>query len=448
MESWWVRSLPRGLRRRLEGRASGQRVIVNTIWLSADHVYRLAISMVVSVWMMRYLGPQQFGQISFALAFVALFSGFSNLGLDGVIVRDLVRARHTMEETLGSAWILKFVGAGIALVLATAAISWLRPDDTLGIWLVFLFAGAFLFQSLDVLDMWFRSSLRSRLSVIPKTITVTVAALGKSGLILAGAPLIAFAWMGVAEAMLGSFALLAMYIWLGGNLRTWRIQADRVRALTREGLPLALSAMVVILYMRIDQVMLGEMLDDEAVGMYTAAMRISEIFYFIPNVLVMSIAPVLVRARESGESIYLARVEQMFSSIAIAAILIAIPMSMLARPLIALILGPDFISAAPVLQVHIWALLFVALGIASAQYLLLEGQNNISLQRTTIGAVVNVGLNLLWIPRYGIVGAAWASLIAYGVAACFLFQNVTSRKCLNLMLKSLIWPRAVAALWR
>jgi len=448
MDSWWVKLLPTVLRHRFEGRISAQRVMTNAFWLSSDHVYRLAISVVVSVWMMRYLGPQQFGQISFALAFVALFSGFSNLGLDGVIVRDLVKTPHAVDDILGSAWILKFVGSGIALLLSTAAISWLRPDDALGMWLVFLFAGAFLFQSLDVIDMWFRSSLRSRLSVIPKTIAVSVAALGKSGLILAGAPLIAFAWMGLAEAMLGGFALLAMFIWLGGNLRTWRIQADRVRALTREGLPLALSSMVVILYMRIDQVMLGEMLNDKAVGMYTAAMRISEIFYFIPNVLVMSLAPALVQARESGESVYLARVRQMFSSIAIAAILIAIPMSMLAGPLIALILGPDFISAAPVLQVHIWALLFVALGIASAQYLLLEGQNNISLQRTAMGAVVNVGLNLLWIPRYGIIGAAWASLIAYGVATFFLFQNVVSRRCLYLMLRSLIWPRAVAGLWR
>jgi len=448
MDSWWVKLLPTVLRHRFEGRISAQRVMTNAFWLSSDHVYRLAIGVVVSVWMMRYLGPQQFGQISFALAFVALFSGFSNLGLDGVIVRDLVKTPHAVDDILGSAWILKFVGSGTALLLATAAISWLRPDDPLGIWLVFLSAGAFLFQSLDVIDMWFRSSLRSRLSVIPKTITVTVAALGKSGLILAGAPLIAFAWMGLAEAMLGGFALLAMFVWLGGNLRTWRIQADRVRALAREGLPLALSSMVVILYMRIDQVMLGEMLDDEAVGMYTAAIRVSEIFYFIPNALVMSIAPVLVQARESGESIYLARVEQMFSSIAIPAILIAIPMSMLAGPLISLVLGPDFISAAPVLQVHIWALLFVALGIASGQYLLLEGQNSISLQRTAMGAVVNVGLNLLWIPRYGVLGAAWASLIAYGVATFFLFQNVVSRKCLYLMLRSLISPKAVAGLWR
>ncbi|RPI65946.1 MAG: flippase, partial [Geobacteraceae bacterium] len=117
-------------------------------------------------------------------------------------------------------------------------------------------------------------------------------------------------------------------------------------------------------------------------------------------------------------------------------------------PLISLVLGPDFISAAPVLQVHIWALLFVALGIASGQYLLLEGQNSISLQRTAMGAVVNVGLNLLWIPRYGVLGAAWASLIAYGVATFFLFQNVVSRKCLYLMLRSLISPKAVAGLWR
>jgi polysaccharide transporter, PST family len=397
--------------------------------------------------MARYLGPQQFGQISFAIAFVALFSGFSNLGLDTVIIRNLVRTPDSTEEILGSAWVLKFVGSCSALLLATVAIVLVRPGDTLSIWLVCLSAGAFLFQSVDIIEMWLRSSLRSRFSVISKTISVTVAAMGKSGLILAGAPLIAFAWMGLAEAMLGSFALLAMYIRLGGNLRTWRVHAVRVKAMATEGLPLTLSAMVVILYMRIDQVMISEMMNDAAVGTYAAATKISEAFYFIPQSLVMSLAPVLVQAKESGEAVYLAKVEQMFSIVAVTAVLIAVPMSILARPLITLILGHDFESAAPVLQVHIWALIFVALSIASGHYLAIEGQNSISLQRTAAGAAVNIGLNLLWIPRYGIMGAAWASLIAYAVATCFLFQSMASRKCLNMMVKSLR-PRSVGVLWQ
>ena len=448
MDSWWVRLLPAVLRHRFEGRIATQRVMTNAFWLSSDHVYRLSISVVVNVWMARYLGPHQFGQLSFATAFAALFSGLSTLGLDNLIVRDLARAPHTSQETMGSAWVIKFVGSGTAFILAIAVIWLIRPDDTLSFWLVFLFASVFMFQSADVIDMWFRSSLRSRLSVIPKTIAITAGALGKSGLILAGAPLIAFAWMGLAEAVVGCGALLATFIWLGGDLMAWQVQAKRIRDLVREGAPLALSAMVIILYMRIDQVMLGEMLDDEAVGIYTAATRISEVFYFIPSAFVMSLAPVLVQAREADGSIYLARVEEMFSIVAIGAILIAVPISIFANPLIKFVFGPNFTSAAPVLQVHIWALVFAALGVASGQYLLLEGLNSILLQRTALGAAVNVMLNILWIPQYGIVGAAWASLIAYGIATCFLFQNVVSRRCLNLMVRGLFYPRAIAALWR
>jgi PST family polysaccharide transporter len=296
--------------------------------------------------------------------------------------------------------------------------------------------------------MWFRSSLRSKHSVIPKTIAITAGALGKSSLILVGAPLIAFAWMGLAEAVVGSVALLGAFIWLEGDLKSWRIHSGRVRVLVKEVFPLALSAMVIILFMRIDQVMLGEMLDNEAVGIYTAATRISEVFYFIPTAFVMSLVPVLVQAREANGSIYLTRVEEMFSIVAIGAILIALPISIIASPLITFVFGPNFTSAAPVLQVHIWALVFASLGVASGQYLLLEGLNSILLQRTALGAAVNVMLNFLWIPQYGIVGAAWASLIAYGIATCFLFQNVVSRRCLKLMVRGLFYPRALAALWR
>lgn len=448
MDSWWVRLLPAVLRRRFEGRLAAQRVMMNALWLSSDHVYRLSITVVVNVWMARYLGPQQFGQLSFATAFAALFSGLSTLGLDNVVVRDLARAPHTKELTLGSAWLIKFAGSGAAFILAIAVILWMRPDDALSFWLVFLFACVFLFQSVDVIDMWFRSSLKSRLSVIPKLVAITVGALGKSGLILAGAPLIAFAWMGLAEAVVGSVALLGVFVWLGGELKAWRIHSGRVYALLREAFPLALSAMVIIVYMRIDQVMLGEMLNDEAVGMYTVATKISEVFYFIPSAFVMSLVPALVQARESDGANYLVRVEEMFSIVAIGSVFIAVPISMFAAPLIKFLFGPNFNSAAPVLQVHIWALVFAALGVASGQYLLLEGLNGILLQRTALGAAVNVMLNVLWIPRYGIVGAAWASLIAYGIATCFLFQNVVSRRCLNLMVRSLFYPRMIAVLWR
>jgi PST family polysaccharide transporter len=448
MDSWWVKLLPAVFRRRFESRIAAQQVIANTFWLSSDYVFRLSIGVVVNVWMARYLGPQQFGQLSFATAFAGLFAAFSTLGLDVVIVRDLAKSPHAKAVTLGSAWILKFLGSIAAIVLAVTAIAWIRPDDGLSFWLVFLFASVFLFQSADVIDMWFRSSLRSKLSVIPKTIAITAGALGKSSLMLVGAPLIAFAWMGLAEAVVGSVALLGAFIWLEGDLKSWRIHFGRVRELLKEVFPLALSAMVIILYMRIDKIMLGELLDDEAVGLYTAATKIFEVLYFIPSAFVMSLGPALVRARESDAGNYLARVEEMFSVVAIGTILIALPISVFANPLITFIFGPNFTSAAPVLQIHIWALVFSALGVASGQYLLLEGFNSIILQRTALGAAVNILLNVLWIPRYGIVGAAWASLIAYGIATCFLFQNVASRRCLNLMVKSVFYPRVFAALWR
>jgi len=448
MDSWWVRLLPSVLRRRFEGRIAAQRVMMNAFWLSSDHVYRLSVSVVVNVWMARYLGPQQFGQLSFAAAFVALFSGLSTLGLDNVIVRDLARAPHTKELTLGSAWLIKFLGSAAAFILAIAVILWIRPDDALSFWLVVLFAGAFMFQSVDVVDMWFRSALKSRLSAVPKMVAITAGALGKSGLILAGAPLIAFAWMGLAEAVVGSVALLGVFMWLGGELKAWRIHSGRIWVLMKDAFPLALSAIVIIVYMRIDQVMLGEMLNDEAVGMYTVATKISEVFYFIPSAFVMSLVPALVQARESDGANYLVRVEEMFSIVAIGAVLIAVPISVFANPLIQFVFGPNFTSAAPVLQIHIWALVFAALGVASGQYLLLEGLNGILLQRTALGAAVNILLNVLWIPRYGIVGAAWASLIAYGIATCFLFQNVVSRRCLNLMVRGLLYPRMLAVLWR
>jgi PST family polysaccharide transporter len=194
-----------------------------------------------------------------------------------------------------------------------------------------------------------------------------------------------------------------------------------------------------MLYMRIDQVMLGAMLGNEAVGIYSAAVRVSELWYVVPASIVASIAPAIVTAREAGPVVYKQKLEQLFRAMVLISYAVTVPMFLVSQPLVVLIFGAEYAAAGPVLAVHVWASLFVALGIASSQYLLLEGLNHVSLQRTAVGAVANVLLNLAWIPRYGALGAAFATLISYAIANFFLLQSPATRYCLGMMLRAL-WP--------
>lgn len=400
------------MRNKLDGRHQLQMSIANTGWLFVDRLVRMGVGLFVSIWVARYLGPEQFGLLSYATAITALFGVLAGLGLDGIVVRDLVRMPEDRDQLLGTAFVLKCMAGLAAFMLSLVATALLRPVDTLTFWLVGIIAAGSIFQALDAIDFWFQSRVEARYVVYAKNMAFLVASGVKVGLILAEAPLIAFAWIALGEIALGAGGLLAAYKWQGHELRTWRPTARRAGVLLRESWPLVLSGAAVIVYMKIDQIMLGEMLGNEAVGLYTSATRISEIWYFIPTAIVASVSPAIIRAKKDNPQLYQERMASLLRLMVALPLAIAVPMTFLADGVIHVLFGKAFAGAGDVLAIHIWAAVFVFLGVAQQPWVLNEGLSKFLMRRTLLGAVINVGLNLVLIPVNGIRGAAIATLIS------------------------------------
>jgi PST family polysaccharide transporter len=426
----------------LSGRPLVAAVLGNAGWLLAEKAVRLLVGVAVSAWVARYLGPDRFGALSYAFALVALIAVVANAGLDAIVVREIARDPARREAVLGSAFAIKLAGAGLGVAAALGAALLLRePGDALP-WLVLPAALVLAFQAFDTVDLWFQSQLKARQAVLARNAAFLLIVAFKAALVLAAAPLWAFAWAALLEAALTAAALALAYRLNGERLRAWRVEAPRVGALLREGWPLMAAGLMVAIYMRIDQVMLGAMAGAEAVGVYSAAVFLSEPWYLIPMAVVGSAAPALARWRDADPALYERRLVQLFRGLLIAALAIALVVSLGSDLLVRLVFGERFSAAAPVLAVHAWAAIFVALGVASSQFLVLEGLARVSLHRTLAGAVLNVVLNLLWIPKYGALGCAWATLLSSATATFFLFHTAGTRRCLALMLCALRPSRA------
>lgn len=409
----------------------------NTGWLLGEKILRLAVGLIVGALTVRYLGPEQFGLLSYALAFVTLVSVLANLGLDAIVVRDIARNPHARDAILGSAFVLRAAGALVAVGGAAAAGALLDTAAPGLRLLAFVTALSLVFQALDPIDVWFKSQLRARVAVIARNAAFVIASGARLLLIWAEAPLLGFAFMITAEAALSALALLIAYRTEGNRLRDWRPDYPMMRELARQGWPLMLAGLMVSLYMRIDQVMLGQMAGTQALGLYSAAVLLSEPLHFVPMAIVASAAPVLAHWHRSDPALFHARMEELFRVLLLIAAAMALPISLLSRPLAELLFGPEFRDAGPVLAVHVWSSVFVALGVASSQYLVLEDLTRVSAQRTLVGAALNIMLNFFWIPAYGALGCAWATLISYATASLFLFHTPSSRRCLALMARAL-----------
>jgi len=426
MNALWTKYLPRSISQHLEDRHNLQKIISNTSWLFADKVLRLGVGLIVGVWVARYLGPEQFGLLSYATAFVALFAAIASLGLDSIAVRDIVREPAHVGEILGTVFSLRLAGSLATLVLTVTCVSLMKPAEPLMRWLILIIAGGTVFQAFDTIDYWFQSQVQSRFTVIAKNAAFLFTTLIKIGLLLIKAPLIAFASAALIEIIVGSMGLVIAYRSHGQYLKSWRWRLSWAKRLLRDSWPLIFAVLSINIYMRIDQVMLGEMIGRNAVGLYSAAIKLSEIWYFIPAALVSSVAPGIIQIKMESEALYYLRLQKLFNIMTALSLSIAIPMTFLSTRIVTLLFGNVYSEAGQVLAIHIWAAVFVFLGLAQGPWDVSENLTKLALLRTASGAVLNVILNLVLIPKFSIVGAAVATVISQAFSAVIL-NSISAR---------------------
>jgi len=442
MNPGWMKYLPLFIRQQLEERLYLQNVMSNMGWLLADKILRMGVGLIVGIWLAKYLGPEQFGLWSYAIAFVSLFSAVAALGLDGIVVRDLVRDPSGKDEILGTAFILKLMGGALTLFLATASISMIRPHGEIARWLVLIAAAGMIFNAFDTIDFWFQSQVQSKYSIYAKNSAFLVLSVVKVYLILAKAPLIAFACVGLAEIVTGSAGMLVTYRISGQHIRCWQANVPRAIGMLKDSWPLILSGVAIMIYMRIDQVMIGEMVGDKEVGIYSVAVQLVEAWYFLPGIVVSSVFPSIVEAKAMSDAVFYERLQKLYNFLALMAYVVAIPVTFLAGWIVKILFGVPYAKAGPMLAVLIWSILFTSLGMARSTFLTTMNWTRIHFVTVGCGCVINIALNFILIPEYGGMGAVIASCIAYWFAAhgsCFLYKPLN--KTGSMLTKAILYPK-------
>jgi len=386
----------------------------NTSWLFSEKILRMVVGLFVGVWVARYLGPERFGLLSYAMAFVGLFVSISTLGLDGIVIRELVKDENKRDKLIGTAFWLKLAGGFVVLLFLAAAVN-LTSNDAYTNLLVFIIASATVFQSFNVIDLYFQAKVLSKYVVFANIISLAISSIVKIVLIIIEAPLIAFAWTILFDSLVLAIGLVYFYLQNHLSFKDWNIEKSTAINLLKDSWPLILSGMVVAFYMRIDQVMIKEMMGASAVGQYAAAVRLSEAWYFIPMVVTSSLFPAIINAKKQSEELYYTRLQKLYDFMVWMAVAIALPMTFLSDWVVKLLFGGEYIEAGSVLMIHVWTGLFVSLGVARGKWLLIENLQKYSIIYLGVGLISNVIANYYFIKIYGINGAAYATLLANGL---------------------------------
>jgi len=381
----------------------------------SEQVLRIVAGLLVGIYVARYLGPEQFGVYSYAAAFVVLFGAIARMGLDGIVVRDLVNHSEERDVYLGTAFWLKLIGALLTLGLLAIAVQFTSNDATTNLY-IFIIASGLVFQSFEVVDSYFQSKALSKYVSIAKLIQLALSSVLKLYFVFIQADLFWFVLVSLVDQI--SLALsLAFAYWrqkIGSFFGCFDL--GTAKAMFRNCWPLILSGIAITIYIRIDQIMIKEMLGEREVGLYSAAVKLSEAWYFVPVIITSSLFPAIVNAKKISQELYHQRLQWLCTLMAWLAIAVALPMTFLADPVVSLLYGQHYREAGSVLMIHIWGAVFVFLGVSSGVFLTVENYTKKSFYRTALGAISNVLFNFALIPRYGINGAAMATVLSQFIA--------------------------------
>lgn len=433
--------VPRFISRHIAHRPNLLKVLDNIGWLLIDRLMRGVLGFLIGIWLARYLGPNQFGQLHYAMAFVGLFGAVAALGFDGIVVRDLVRHPEKADTTLGTVFFLMLVSGLIAAILVVGTIAWLRPEDLLTKTIVAILGLRLVFKASDVIRYWFQAQVRSKYTVwVDNGVFLLIAAV-KVAMILYRLPLIAFVWVMVLETALVALVLFGVY-WKQNNVpKKWKTSRTDLSSLFRDGISLILMTIFLGIYTKIDQVMINQLLGDRASGIYAAAVILAESWFFLAVILTQSIFPKLIQQKEENNDVFLNSLTGFYALMFWTPVLAGLLIFVLGDLIINLAYGPLYLESAPVLKTYVWAGVFVFVITASSRWFLITGNTRGLALRALVGVIANISLNLVFIRLFGLVGAALATLLSYFfVAYLYDLFDSQARPQWSLKMTAIIFP--------
>ena len=408
----------------------------NTSWLFIERIIRIFSGLIIGVLVVRYLGPEQFGLLSYAQSIVALFTILTTLGLDSIVIKELVKKNNSSYEIIGTTFWIKTFG-GLLMFLLLLGFVLLNKQPLSENILILIIGASYLLNGFNVIDFYFQSKVLSKYVVISNIVTLIISSTIKIYLLINNESLYHFASLIVLESILLAIGLAYFYLTKEKFTIKWTFNKSIAKSLIKQSWPLLLSGALVTLYMRVDQVMVKAMINENAVGQYSAALKLSEAWYFIPTLIVSSLFPSIVNIRNLDYKKYFDRLQKLFDLLVWIGVFMALGTTFFSEEIVNLLYGEQYLKSTEILKIHIWTGVFVAIGVASGKFLLIENLQIISFWRTFYGAILNLVLNLLLIKKIGVVGAAISTLFTYiFVAFIFDFFDIRTRKIFFMKLNS------------
>jgi O-antigen/teichoic acid export membrane protein len=416
--------------------AGFQKYFKNTGWLFSGRIFSLAISFFVGIYIARYLGPANYGLMNYAISFVGLFGFLASLGIDEIVGRNIIRNHELKDKIIGTAFFIKIFGALLAIFI-TITISVFTIKETFTILLITIFSLHYIPQAFNVIEIYFQSQVLSKKFVRAQISSGLISASLKLLVIFLNKGIFWLIFIYVVEISLLALFLIFAFLKNGNHFRCWKFDKEIAFSLLKDSWPIILSGMATGIYMKISPIIINEFLDNKSNGIYAIAVKLSEVWYIIPTIVTTSLFPAIINSIQNNKIDFENKISKLYFMMFWVSASISICTILFSNKIINIFFGSEYIQSVLILQIYILSLIAVSIGSVISKYLVAKNLMSILLFTTIIGAVSNILLNVILIPKIGVLGAAIATVTSYIIVSCSIIFFKESRPHFFLIIKSI-----------
>ena len=409
------------IKQKLEGHNVFKKVAKNSSWIVFQNIFTMILGVVVTGVIARYFGTEKYGIFNYILSITSLFSGIASIGIYHIATKDLTQRPEDEGKILGTSFTIRLIAAILLIIAAETTVCIMTHNDSTSMVIGILLSLMMLFSCSEVIDYYATANLKVKYLAVSKCISYIIFAVLKILIVVLKLDIRYYTATYLIEGIIYAIFLSISYKLIHKNIGKtckWSFDKDYAKKLLSNCWYFALSSIMVTIYMRIDQVMLGKMIEDKSqVGIYSAAVRIAEMWAFVPNSIISSFKPVIMKYKgENNNKEYVKNLQRLYDISSLVSILFAIGITIFARLIIMILYGKAFLEASKILYILIWGIWFGILGNVHYVWLICENKGKYSLFYSATGSISNIIFNAILIPKYGMYGAAIATLISLFIA--------------------------------
>ncbi|MBL6693310.1 MAG: flippase [SAR86 cluster bacterium] len=407
--------------------------ISNFAWLSGDKLVKLILGLIVGIWVARYLEPINFGILTFWLTLLGFFEVFASFGTQNVVIKKLVEENNKDQILIGAIALRLILSFFAAIAFGITSLFFNSMDiENIQLFLIFIL----FFRFSEIFKYFFESVVQSKYAAWSESIALTISGCIKIILILLSENLDLFIIVAVFEA---SMILILMVYFAKKNfpetkfLNFKKFRLKQTYHLMKESVPFFLASLTVLLYMKIDQIMVGVFLDPIELGYYAVAVKITEVWYFVPLALISSFFPMLIKSFLETDA-FKKLISNLFFSLFWISMLASVLTLLLSEKVIILLFGTPYLPSAGLLNLYIFSGVLVGLSTLSDRWYQLNNLSDFIFYKSLCGALTNIVLNYFLIKLFGVWGAAISTVLTLFILV-YIFDLFSKKTRPLLLLK-------------